>query len=143
MANLRLGTRNPGYPFKKRKTKRRTRQHLWRDRSAQHAARTETTNSTAIHVHPQRSLRHLLLRSAPCRPGGTGAGEDAAGRTGGRCKLPKYLTDWKDPKDGFAQTTNVSQMQRAGQLSPWAAHSNCLGVFDRIYCLGSSPKILL
>lgn len=44
---------------------------------------------------------------------------------GGRCKLPKYLISWKDPEDGFAQTTDASQMQRVGQLLPWAAHSNC------------------
>jgi len=108
--------------------KRRTRQHLWRDTSAPHAERKDRTKSTASHVHPQCSLGHLLLPSVPCWAGSTAVGEDVAGSTGGRCKLPKYLTNWKDPEDGFAQTTDASQMQRAGQLSSWTAHSNCLGL---------------
>lgn len=65
-------------------------------------------------------LGAMLGREHRCRldiAGSTGAG--------GRCKLPKYLTSWKDPEDGFAQTTDASQMQRVSQLLPWAAHSNC------------------
>jgi hypothetical protein len=59
-----------------------------------------------------------------------------AGSTGGPYKLPKYLPNWKDPEDGFAQTTNVSQMKMAASChsgphneAPWDLNKNLMGMF--------------
>lgn len=67
---------------------------------------------------------------------------DVTGSMRGQYKLPKYLTKWKDPEDGFAPTTNASQPdERADVLLVSVAHWNCSGIFNKIQCLGPTPKI--
>lgn len=78
------------------------------DKAIQHAGKESTSSC----MHPLCSLQHL-----PLSPRAT------LGRMRGQYKLPKYLTKWKDPEDGFAQTTNASQPdERADMFLQSVAH---------------------
>lgn len=98
--------------------RRRRRQQLWRDKAARHAG-MEGKNKQHFKLCAP-AVQPATPSPCPTCPTGQedGCRRDVTGSTGRQCKLPKYLTNWKDPEDVFALTTNISLVKRAGQLSP-------------------------